>query len=236
MKAFLTLILSTLCFVIFPAGVQSEVVIYDMVVPVGKEVMLKAKVRGKLFSKGGVIVEFFVNSKSVGKGLSGGDGLAFKQFAQPVTGLYQIKAKSNSDEGRGLLLSLKKGSGIVFIDVEGSLIEKFSYKPKQGSYKVIKLIQKKFPVVFLHTTGFLNLRSIKEWLKKNEFPELPVIPWEQGSAFSNLHDEGFKIKAVIGSPDVIGSAKEYKPLAFSFEQTEDAVEVRDWEEIRKKLK
>jgi hypothetical protein len=236
MMAFLTLILSTLCFVIFPAGVQSEVVMYDMVVPVGKEVMLKAEVKGKLFSKGGVIVEFFVNGKPIGKGLSGGDGLAFKQFAPPVTGLYQIKAKSGTDEGRGLLLSLKKGSRIVFIDVEGSLIEKFSDKPKQGSYKVIKIIQKKFPVVFLHTTGFLNLRSIKEWLKKNEFPELPVIPWKLGSAFSDLHDEGFKIKAVVGSPDVIGSAKEYKPLAFSFEETEDAGEVRDWEEIRRKLK
>jgi hypothetical protein len=231
-----SLFISIFLFFVFPANALSDIIVHDMVVPVGKEVMLKAKVKGKLFSKGGVIVEFFVNSKPIGKGLSGGDGLAFKQFAQPVTGLYQIKAKSGTDEGRGLLFSLKKGSRIVFVDVEGSLIEKFSYKPKQGSYKVIKLIQKKFPVVFLHTTGFLNLRSIKEWLKKNEFPELPVIPWKQGSAFSDLHDEGFKIKAVIGSPDVIGSAKEYKPLAFSFEETEDTGEVRDWEEIGKKLK
>jgi hypothetical protein len=236
MMACLTLILLTLCFVIFPAGVQAEIVIHDIVVPAGKEVMLRAEVKGKLFSKGGEIVEFFVNGKPIGKALSGGDGIAYQQFALPVTGLHKIKAKSGADEGKGLLLSLKKGSRIVFIDVEGSLIEKLSDKPKQGSNKVIKIIRKNFPVVFLHTTGFLNLKYIKEWLKKNEFPELPVIQWKQGSTFGDLYDEGFKIKAVIGGPDVIDSAKEYKPLVFSFEETEDAGEMRDWEEIRKKLK
>jgi len=44
------------------------------------------------------------------------------------------------------------------------------------------------------------------------------------------------MKSVIGSPDVIYSAKEYKPLAFTFEETEDALEVKDWKEIGKKLK
>jgi hypothetical protein len=221
---------------VFPAFALSDIIVHDGVVPVGKEIMLTAEVKGKFFSKGGEIVEFFVNGKSIGKSLSGGDGLAFKQFVPSVTGMYQIKAKSYIDEGRGLLLSLRKGSGVVFVDVEGSLMEKFLNNPKQGSQKVIKDIQKKFPVVLLQTTGFLNVKSIKEWLKKNEFLELPVLPWKQGSVFGDLHEEGFRIKAVIGSPDVIYSAKEYKPLAFTFEETEDAVEVKDWEEIGKKLK
>lgn len=221
---------------IFPAFALSDIIVHDGIVPVGKEIMLKAEVKGKFFSKGGEMVEFFVNGKSIGKSLSGGDGLAFKQFVTSVTGMYQIKARSGIDEGRGLLLSLRKGSGILFVDVEGSLMEKFSNNPKQGSQKVIKDIRKKFPVVLLQTTGFLNIKSIKEWLKKNEFQELPVLPWKQGSVFGDLREEGFRIKAVIGSPDVIYSAKEYKPSAFAFEETEDAVEVKDWEEIGKKLK
>ena len=221
---------------IFPALALSDVIVHDSIVPVGKEIMLGAEVKGKFFSKGGEMVEFFVNGKSIGKNLSGGDGLAFKQFVPSRIGIYRIKAKSDIDEGRGLLLSLRKGSGIVFVDVEGSLMEKFSNNPKQGSQKVIKDIQKKFHVVLLQTTGFLNAKSIKEWLKKNEFPEVPVLPWKQGSVFGDLHEEGFRIKAVIGSPDVIYSAKEYRPSAFTFEETEDAVEVKDWEEIGKKLK
>jgi len=229
-------IVSITLFFAFPAIVLADVIIHDMVVRSGNEVMLKAEVKGKLFSKGGVTVEFFVNGKSIGKSLSGGDGFAFKQFVPHVTGLYKIKAKSDKDEGEGILLTLKKGSGIVFIDVEGSLIEKFTNKPKQHGQKVIKDIRKRFPVVLLSTSGFLKIKSLKELLKRNEFPELPVIPWKQGLLFSDLHDEGFKIRAIIGSPDVIYSAKEYKPLAFTFEETEDAVEVKDWEEIRKKLR
>jgi hypothetical protein len=235
MKIF-AIFISILLLCVFPSFALSDVIVHDSVVPVGKEIMLTAEVKGKLFSKGGEMVEFFVNGKSIGKNLSGGDGLAYKQFFPSGIGIYRIKAKSDTDEGRGLLLSLRKGSGIVFVDVEGSLIIRFSDDPRQGSQKVIKNIQKKFPVVLLHTTGFLNIKSIKEWLKKNEFPELPVLPWKQGLLFDDLHDEGFKMKAIIGSPDVIYSAKEYKPSAFSFEETEDAVEAKDWEEIGKKLK
>jgi len=228
--------ISVFVFFIFPALAVSDIIIHDSVAPVGKEIMLKAEVKGKLFSKGGVIVEFFVNGKPIGKSLSGGDGLAFKQFVPSVTGMYLINAKSDMDEGRGLLFSLKKGSGIVFIDVEGSLIEKFTNKPKQHGQKVINDIRKRFPVVLLNTSGFLKIKSLKEWLKRNEFPELPVIPWKQGTVFSEFHEEGFRIKAVIGNPSVITSAKEYKPLAFSFEETEDAMEVKEWEEIGKKLR
>jgi len=228
--------ISVVVFFIFPALAVSDVIVYDMVVCSGNEVMLKAEVKGKLFSKGGVTVEFFVNGKPIGKSLSGGDGFAFKQFVPHVTGLYKIKAKSDKDEGEGILLTLKKGSGIVFIDVEGSLIEKFTNKPKPHGQKVIKDIGKRFPVVLLSTSGFVNIKSLKEWLERNEFPELPVIPWKQGSVFGDLHEEGFRIKAVIGSPEVISSVKEYKPLAFSFEETEDAIEIKEWEEIGKKLR
>jgi hypothetical protein len=222
-------------FFIFPACALPDIVVHDIVVPAGKEVMLKAEVKGKLFRKGGELVEFFVNGKSIGKSLSGGDGFAFKQFFPSKTGKYQIKAMVNKEEGKGLLLSLRRSSRIIFVDVEGGLLKRFSDKPRQGSQKAIGAIQKIFPVVLLQT-GLLNIKSIKTWLKKNEFPELPLIPWGQGAVFTELVEEGFKVRAVIGSPDVIESAREYKPLAFSFEEVEDAAEVRDWEEIRKKLK
>lgn len=233
MKALITLI-SIIVFFISPAKAFLDIIIHDIVVPAGKEVMLKAEVKGKFFRKGGELVEFFVNRKSIGKSLSGGDGFAFKQFIPSKTGKYQIKAMVNKEEGTGLLLSLKKGSRIVVVDVENSLLERFSNKPRQVSQKSIKEINKRFPVILLKT-GPLNIKSVKEWLRKNKFPDLPLIPWEQGTVFSEFSEEGFRIKAVIGSSDVIYSAKEYKPLAFSFEEAEDAVEVKDWEEIRKRV-
>lgn len=239
MKPFMKVL--TICIFIFslfiyPPDVLSDVIVHDMIAPLGEKVMLTTEVKGKLFSKGGQVVEFFVNGKSLGKSLSGGDGFSFKEFIPIKTGIYTIKTLSEKDEGKGILLALERGSRIIFIDVEGSLMEQFSNDPKQRSQKVIKNIREKFFIVFLHTTDFMNIKSIKEWLKKNEFPELPVLPWKQGLLFDDLHDKGFKMKALIGSPDVITSAKEYKPLAFSFEEAEDAIEVKEWEEIGKKLR
>jgi hypothetical protein len=236
MRVLIAFICSIFLFCIFSSVAFSDVIVHDMVVPQGEEVMLRAETKGKLLSKGGELVEFFVDGKSIGKALSGGDGFAFRQLITIKTGLHRITVKSGVGEGNGLLLSLKKGTKIVFVDVEGSLLKKpFSKEPKQGSQKAIKEMYRRFPIVFLQT-GLLNVKALKAWLKGNEFMELPVIPWKQGALFDDIHEKGFKIKAIIGSGAVIESAKGYKPLAFSFEGVEDAKEVKDWEEIGKKLK
>jgi len=236
MRVLVAFIFSLFSLFVFPSNALSDIIVHDMIVHQGEEVMLRAETRGKILSRGGEIVEFFVEGRSIGKTLSGGDGFAFKQFTPIKTGLYRITVKSGVGEGNGLLVSLKKWTRIVFIDVEGSLLRKpFSNEPKQGSQKAIKEINRKFSIVFLQT-GLLNVKALKSWLKEHKFIELPVIPWRQGALFDDIHAKGFKIKAIIGSEAVIESAKRYKPQAFSFEEVEDAKEVKDWEGIRKKLK
>ena len=236
MRVLVAFIFSIFLLFVFHSSALSDVIVHDIVVPQGEEVMLRAETRGKILSKGGELVEFFVDGKSIGKTLSGGDGFAFRQFTTIKTGLHGIAVKSGVGEGNGLLLSLKKGTKIVFVDVEGSLFKgPFSKEPKQGSQKAIKEIYRRFPIVFLQT-GLLNVKALKVWLKEYQFIELPVIPWKQGALFDNINEKGFKIKAIIGSEAAIESAKGYKPLAFSFGGGEDAKEVKDWEEIRKKLK
>jgi hypothetical protein len=236
MKLFRALIFSILSLSLFPGTSLSEVIIHDMIVLRGEETMLKAEARGKFLSKGGEVVEFFVDKKSIGKSLSGGDGFAFRRFTPLKAGIYHITVKSGKDEGNGLILSLKKVDRIVFIDVEGSLLEGlFSKNPRTGSQKIIKKISKRFPVVFLKT-GFIGTKAIKSWLKENNFIDSPIIPWGHGAIFDEISEKGLKIKAVIGNQSVIESAKEYKPKSFSFEEVEDAEEVKDWEEIGKKLK
>ncbi|OIP60541.1 MAG: hypothetical protein COY75_00720 [Nitrospirae bacterium CG_4_10_14_0_8_um_filter_41_23] len=237
MRILVTLIFCILLLYLFPSIVLSEVIVPDMIVLNGKEIMLSAETKGKLFAKGGEVVEFFVDGKSIGKRLSGGDGFAFKQFIPQKSGLHQITVKSGKDKGNGLLLSLKRGERMVFIDVGGSLFEGlFSKKPKTGSQKIIKKISSRFPIVFLQTE-LLSIKAIKAWLKENGFTDLPVIPWRQGMIFDEIKEKGLKIKAIIGSQSVIESAKAYnKPKSFSFEEVEDAEEVKDWEEIGKKLK
>ncbi len=198
--------------------------------------MLKAETRGILFTKGGEVVEFIVDGKSIGWNLSGGDGFAVKSFIPSRTGLYKIKVKSGDDTDSGVILALEKKARIVFIDVAGSLLEgPFGEVQKPGSEKAVTRIHKRYPIIYLQK-GLVTVEGTRSWLKKNNFPVAPVLPWGQGDVFKAAREKDLRIKAVIGGADVIESAQEYKPLAFSFDSIEDAEVVENWKEIEKKLK
>lgn len=235
MRGLAVFICLAILFCVLPGSALSRVTVFDTVVIEGRKVMLRAETSGKLFRKGGELVEFFVDGQSIGKTLSGGDGVAFKQFTSIKTGLRQISVRSDKDEDTGLLLSLKRGASIVFVDVGGSLVEGlFSWEPKHGSQKAIKEIHKRFPIVYLQTS-VVGLRAVKVWIEENEFEKLPVVPWRQGAIFDEIAEKDLRIKAIIGGLKVIESAKEYKPLAFSFEASDYAENVKDWEEISNKI-
>jgi hypothetical protein len=87
-----------------------------------EEILIKAETKKGYFAKGGQVVEFSVNGKSIGSVLSGGDGVAYKIFKTGRAGLYTVTAKSGKDTGRGYIMVLKKGTSLVFVDVEGSLL------------------------------------------------------------------------------------------------------------------
>ena len=232
----ISMFLAALVFILLPyVECQAVVVFYDSVCLKDKKIMLKAVTKGKVFTKGGEIVEFSVDGKSIGKSLSGGDGAAFKEFRAEKTGLHKVSVVSGKDKDSGFLLALKKGAEIVFIDVEGSMFAPMSGKPRKDSLKIIKAIAKRFPVVYLQA-GILDIETFKKLLKENEFTGAPLLPWREGSVFEEADKKGLKIKFVIGGTAVIESAKEFKPKAFSFNEVEGAEEVKDWEEIGKKLR
>jgi hypothetical protein len=225
-----------LMFLFWQANAMAGVLIDDDVCLKGETIMLQAQTKDNFFPKGGELVEFIINEKSLGKNLSGGDGYAFREFTPARTGLYKISAKSKNESGNGFLLSLKKGSEIVFIDVEGSLFPPFSSTESMpGSQKVVKAISKRFNIVYMQS-GMFSVITLKKWLVKNSFPESPVLSWKNGEIFDAISKKGIRIKYVIGSPAVIDSAREYKPKAFSFKEADFGDQVKDWEEIGKKMK
>lgn len=228
--------IATLAFILF-FSVESyaEVIFYDALCLKDEKIMLRAVTKGKVFSKGGQMVEFSVDGTSIGRSLSGGDGAAFKEIKAEKTGLHKVSVVSGKDKDSGFLLSLKKGAEIVFIDIEGSMFAPMSGNPKKDSQKVIKAIAKRFPVVYLQA-GIFGIRTLKKLLKENEFTEAPLLQWRDGNVFEEADKKGLKIKFVIGGKIVIESAEEFKPKAFSFGEVEGAEEVRDWEEIGKKMR
>ena len=236
MRIVTVFILSVSLLVVCPDAALARVLVYDDVALNGHEVMLRAETRGTLLSKGGEVVEFIVDGRSIGKNLSGRDGFAVKTFVPARTGVYKINVRSGDDKDSGIILALEKKTRIVFIDVGGSLLEgPFGEKERPESRKAITKIQKRFPIVYL-LKGLLSAESVRSWLKKNNFPVAPVLPWGQGEVFREIKERDLQIKAIIGGPDVIESAREYKPLAFSFDSMEDAEVIENWKEIEKKLK
>jgi hypothetical protein len=231
----LTFICSILFSCFIPDVVFSRVVVFDHIVIRGQKVMLKAETRGKFFARGGELVSFFVSGNAIGTNLSGGDGVAYKAFVPKASGMLSLEARSGDDTAKGLVLSLEKGQGVVFVDIEGTLARKdLSLEPRPGGQKAIATISAKLPVVLLQTS-IIGRSLLKRWLKNNNFPELPVLSWRNGMVFEETVDKDLKLKAIIAGPKVIESAQKYNPTAYSFDQTDNAQEVDDWSKIAKAL-
>lgn len=228
--------LSLLILHTFSRYVSAEIIVHDMVIVKNEKVLLKAETKGKFLHKGGELVEFFIDGKTIGKTLSGGDGFAYREFTSSKTGMHKITVKSTNYEASGILLILSKGSKIVFVDFEEGLLEGKLLKknPKDGSQSAIKEINKRYPVIILQT-GLISKQMIREWIKKHGYMDLPITAWDSGDIFEELVQKGIIIKAVIGSNAVIDSASKYKPLSFSFTKKEGSEQVSRWDEIRRKL-
>jgi hypothetical protein len=220
---------------LFPAEALSGVVVHDLVGVRDRKLMLRAETRGRFFARGGQLVEFFVDGKSIGKNLSGGDGRAFRPFVPKRTGIHQIRVTLNRGEGSGRLLSLDPGAALVLVDVEGTLFgTPFPLKPREGSEEAMRSICERFPVVLLQTS-VAGLRVVKKWLEATALAASPVLAWKQGALLDDIAEMGLKIKAVVASPKVIEAWKGHRPLTFSFEKIEGTERVKDWEEISRKL-
>lgn len=220
---------------LIPEIALGRVIVHDDIVVKGHKVMLKAETRGRFFPQGGLVVEFFVEGDPIGKTLSGGDGFAYKKFVAEVPGLRGITAKSGDHTGEGRLLCLKKGAGIAFVDIEGTLFAKgLSMEPRHGAREAIAAVNAKLPVVLLQTT-FLGKRVVESWVKEKDFPRLLVLPWEQGAVFDRIVKKGLTIKAVIASPKVIESAQSHNPLSLCFETAEKTKKVTNWGDVAKAL-
>jgi len=229
-------LLFLLLVIALPASADAEIFVNDTVALSREEILIKAETKSGYFAKGGKIVEFSVNGKSIGSVLSGGDSIAYKTFKTGRPGMYTVSAKSSKDIGSGVILVLKKGSPLVFIDIEGSLLAApFAKKPVKSSQEVIRKIMNSYPVVYLHT-GNIGISAVREWLRQNRFPISAVMPWEMGDVFEALNKKGIKIKAVIGSQAVIDSANAYKPEFFGFDEEDNSKNIKAWQNIEKKLR
>lgn len=227
-------LLISFCFIFFPAAASAGVVIYDDVSPANKTVKLRALTKGRFFPEGGKLVTFYVGDKKIDSRLSGGDGYAFIKYKPASPGAIKIKAESGEEADEGVLLITHKNDRVILVDIENTLFESvFSLKPVKEGKEALRQLSDKYRIIFL--TTLIGITQSRQWLKDNKFPLSPVFKWEGAGMIDELMERGLRLYAIIGSPEVITDAPDIEKR-FSFNETEDGTEVKDWDELLKTLK
>lgn len=210
-----------------PAGLEMR----DSVSAPGAQVSIGVRSTGMFMGRGGVLIELTVDGRSLGRRLSGGDGWAYWQYLPKRKGLIGFSARAGNDAANGRLLVLAKGTEIVFVEVgEGLIKQYFKLRPYPGAAAGIERIALKYPVIYIKTPP-ASLLDLDKWIKRHNMPEAPLLDWQDNGVLKQLTGKGFKIKAVIGGPEVLEAAREYGGLLMSLSPGGDFRHPKDWAEI-----
>jgi hypothetical protein len=214
--------------------VEAEVIVCDAVIPSGRPAMLKAVTKGSFFPEGGKVVEFFVDGKRIGRTLSGGDGYAFMKYTPPLPGIKVLKASSAGESDEGTILATKRQDRVVIVGLESSLFTyPLSFEALPEGKEAMQQLKTRFRIIYVSTT--IGAKRSREWLRAEGFPVFPVLNWNGSDMLADLQEQKIEIYAVVGSPDMLSSAKRIK-RKFSFEETEEATVVKDWKDLVKRLR
>ncbi|MEW6601936.1 MAG: hypothetical protein AB1499_13265 [Nitrospirota bacterium] len=229
--SFIIVVFILLVSCITPAS--AEVLIYDDVVPVGKTVKLNAVTKGRFFIEGGRLVTFYADGNSLGSNLSGGDGYAFLNYTPSSAGTFTLKAESGADKDEATLLVTAKTDRILLIEIETVFVEfPFSFKPAEESTKALQRLSRNYRILYI--TAMAGTEASEKVIRENSFPVSPVFKWEGAEFLDGLKEKGILPYAIVASAGVISDAMDIANR-YSFEETETATSVKDWDDLLKKL-
>ena len=213
----------------------STIIAYDNVTTVGTPVYLKVLTKGVIFADGGRLVEFFLDEKSLGKNLTGGDGYGYRKHTPKRPGLMKLNVRSKGESGSGFLLVVKKREKVVFIEIESGFKDAFISEIAAGaSRRAVEKMMKNYRIVYL--SRYTGLRAARNLLDEGEFPEAPVLRWKGAKMLSALKERGIQLYGIIGSAGLIAESAEHIKRRYTFEKTQNGQTAKDWEEIIELLK
>lgn len=231
----LPIFLICIFFILPSAQGLSAIITYDNVTTVGTPVFLKVLTKGVIFADGGRLVEFFLDEKSLGKNLTGGDGYGYRKYTPKRPGLMKLNARSKGESGSGLLLVVKKREKVVFIEIESGFKDAFISEIAAGaSRRAVERMMKNYRIVYL--SRYTGVRAARDLLDEGELPEAPVLRWEGAKMLSALKKRGIQLYGIIGSAGLIAESEEHIDRRYTFEKTQNGQTVKDWEEIIELLK
>lgn len=222
------------CLVLPATRSLAAVIVYDRVTSLNTPVYLKVLTKGRIFADGGRLVEFFLDDKSLGKNLTGGDGYGYRKYLPQRAGLIKVRATSDGESGNGMVLVMKKSEKAILIEIEGGFKDAVVSDIAAGAARqAVAEMQKKYRVIYLsRNTG---VRMARNWLDEMEFPDAPVLRWKGAQMLSALKEKGIQIYAIIGAGAVIEAAGEHVHKRYTFDKTQKGQTVKDWHDLMMKL-
>lgn len=210
------------------------VIVYDRVTTVNTPVFLKVLTKGRIFADGGRLVEFFLDDKSLGKNLTGGDGYGYRKYVPQRAGIIKVRATSDGESGNGIMLVMKKSEKAILIEIEGGFKDAVVSEIAAGAGRqAVEEIQKKYRVIYLSRgTG---VRMARTWLDEIEMPDAPLLRWKGAQTLSALKEKGIQLYAIIGAAGVIEAAADHVDKRYTFDKTQKGQTVRDWHDLMTKL-
>ena len=212
----------------------ADVVVLDRVTTVKTSVRLTVLTKGRFFAAGGRLVDIYLDDKHLKRILTGGDGYGYLKYTPQSEGFKQIKARSNGDSAKGLLLVVAKKDRVIAIVVEdGFKTAVFSDEIRQNSLKVVRTLSKTYKIIYLSRLAGKSVTA--PWLDEQGFPRSVILKWQGLNTLKALKKRGIQIDAIIGSSAVISAAADIVENRFTFEKTKDGTTIKNWDEIGKLL-
>lgn len=124
---------------------SAAVEIYDSVTAVNRAVKLTAFTKGRFFSEGGRLVDFYIDGRHIGRTLSGGDGYAYLHYTPRQGGVKKLEVRSGDDSATAVVLVMEGNERAVLVEVEAGLRRSvFQDEPRPGSLEAVRGFSDKY--------------------------------------------------------------------------------------------
>lgn len=181
----------------------------DKTAPPGLPVRLEARLLSGGFPFGrrpisGERLEFFLEGRSLGQALTGGDGLAVKTFTPPRTGLYSVTVRLvdnprfESDPVELVVASRGREHPVLFVDIAAlrdpasppmvPFTPRPSVEPIAEAVDILVRLARRYQIIYLDSGGEAAIAETKSWLTGEDIPSAPVRAWKAGGPGSGRSD------------------------------------------------
>jgi hypothetical protein len=181
--------------------VSALLIAYDQLVRPGKKILVKAKLvsQGLMFRNrpvGGERIEFLIDGKSAGIGLTGGDGVAVKEIGPLPPGEHPVTLRLKSTqytvpEVQALLAVWEPEPPVLVLNLAAAVEEKegrgqsllephIEMVSRPDAIRVLKIMAREYNLLFFTDKEETRLAEIRTWLASQKFPSAPLLAWKFG--------------------------------------------------------